>query len=355
MKKKIIFIIAVVLLVIPIFIIKNYRKESSKNKDNIVEEVWYGEKKVAYLREVEGNYILEIDDVVNKKKGNIEGIGGYLHNINWSPDGNYLTVDGGIEATSTTYIISVKDLELFDKIFTTGNTVWSPDSKKLLIGVENKEENIDLAIYYLWSQRAEPLLEAKEGYDYYPEYWKDDNVGCAKVSGENKESFQIKYKPSLEEKIMSIAMNKKEIDSKELKTIISKLPEIDLENLEKIYGEGSDIKILNWLSKQSIKDKEDIESILKISLNLYDEQHTIISNLMKDLYLKDKITFIKALAKVPKAMEETAYAFKTFELYETGNEDMIKDLDMFSSSNVLTEEEKKLAVEFLNIYDLCGI
>ncbi|MBV1819956.1 hypothetical protein KUA25_17955, partial [Bacteroidales bacterium MSK.15.36] len=133
------------------------------------------------------------------------------------------------------------------------------------------------------------------------------------------------------------------------------LPEIDLENLEKIYGEGSDIKILNWLSKQSIKDKEDIESILKISLNLYDEQHTIISNLMKDLYLKDKITFIKALAKVPKAMEETAYAFKTFELYETGNEDMTKDLDMFSSSNVLTEEEKKLAVEFLNIYDLCGI
>ena len=81
--------------------------------------------------------------------------------------------------------------------------------------------------------------------------------------------------------------------------------------------------------------------------------YTIISNLMKDLYLKDKITFIKALTKVPKAMEEVAYAFKTLSFYEAGNEDMTKDLDMFSSSNALTEEEKKVVVEFLNIYALC--
>ena len=357
MKKRIIVLMAGILIIICGFIIKSSKRENFKERKDIDEIIWFNEKIAAYLRETAGKYILGIYNEGNKKKNEIDLVEGDLNSISWSPDGKYLTVDKGLDEVKETYIVSTENLELLGKIFTTGKVIWSPDSKKLLIGVKNNEKsngNIDLALYYLWSERAEPLLKANKEFNYYPDYWKKDAIGYIKISDKSKESLEIKYELSLEEKIMSIVTAEKEINNKELKKIFLSLPKLDLDKLAKIYGDDSDTKVLEWISKQDVKDIEDIESIIRISLNFYDKEYDIISNLMKDIYLKDKVTFIKALFKVPEAMDEIAYAFRSLELYEKINIDMTEDLNMILDSNKLTKEEKKFAIEFLNLYALCG-
>lgn len=351
------------LLVVSIFVIVNYKKENFKERADTKEAVWFKEEKAAYLREINGENILGIYNEESKKEVEIEEVKGEIHSINWSPDGKYLTIDEGTGIIKITYIILISDLKVFDKLSTIGEVNWSPDSKKLLIGVENTKERkekgelngtVDLAVYYLLGNRAEPLLEAEEGFDYYPEYWKGDFIGYIKSSNGNKESLKIKYEPSLEENIMSIIMSKKEVEKEELRKILLSLPKVDLDNLERIYGDNSEARLLSWLKDQDISDIEDIKNLIKISLNIQEEQDNTISELMRDIYLKDKIGFIKALSGVPEAMENIAYSFRFLETYETGKDDITKDLNMFLGAEELTKKEKKMAVDFLNIYALCG-
>ena len=123
-------------------------------------------------------------------------------------------------------IISIENREDIASIRTIGEVIWSPDSSKLLIGVENHQnESIDLAIYYINSQIVEPLIEADKYTDYLPKYWDESNhIGYVKINDDKEEEHSYKYDLSKEEELMNIILSGEE---KHVSRAIVLLPELD--------------------------------------------------------------------------------------------------------------------------------
>lgn len=368
MKKFLTISIIIVFVILSALFIKdknqNFKINTVVNNDlDIDEEVWYEEEKAAFIKGKDGEKVLSI---YNREKGEekeVKGLEGILQDIQWSNDGRYLVVDEGDALVKTTYIIDANKYRVIDDIKTIGKTIWSPDSKKLLIGAENNKKRvmknglsgtIDLAIYYLWSEEVETFLEADEDIDYYPKYWQQDNIiGYLAVRGKEKEKKSKRYEVSKEEKVMEIIQGK-EGKKEDVKKIIGFLEEIDFDKLEKIYGEGSGTKIFSWLYKQEIEDEKDIISIIKASDKLFSEEYEEMTKVLAKVYNEDPIIFIKALSKVPEYMEEIGYAFHFLEVYDEYDKTLTDDLSLFLNSEELTDKEKKIAIDFLNIYALCG-
>lgn len=368
MKKILTISIIIVLVILSTLIIKDKSREFKNNADidtdlDIDEEVWFKEEKAAFIKMRDSENVLSIYSKEKDEEREIKGLEGILHNVQWSNDGRYLVVDEGNELVKTTHIIDVNKYSVIDDIKTIGDTVWSPDSKKLLIGAENNKKRvkenellgtIDLAIYYLWSEEVEPFLEADEYVDYYPKYWQEDNIiGYLAVKEDEKEEKSKKYEVSKEEKVMEIIQDK-EGKKEDAKKIISFLEEIDFDKLEKIYGEESGVEVFRWLYNQEIKDEEDITSIIKVSDKLFNEEYEEMTKILVKVYEENPIVFIKALSKAPEYMEELGYAFHFLGVYDEYDNTLTDDLSLFLNAEELTDKEKKVAIDFLNIYALCG-
>ncbi len=366
MKKYIIVIVIILIILSAIFFgnkIDNKFGFNGNSKIDIEEEVWFKEEKAAFIKVINKENILSVYNNITEREVDLKEIVGDLHSIKWSKDGKYLIVDEGSQLINTTYIVDTENMVVADDIKTIGEVIWSPDSKKLLIGAENNKERVvenelfgtvDLAIYYLWSKKVEPFLEAASDIDYYPEYWDEDNtIGYLEIKDKQKEKKTTYYEISKEERAMEIT-KLKEVKREDVKELIGCLKEIDVDKLEDIYGEGSGVKVFHWLYNQEIKDEEDIISIIKVLDKLYRDEYEEMTKVLAKIYEENTITFIKALSKVPEYMEELGYAFHFLEIYDEYDKTITADLNLFLNSEELTEEEKKNGIDFLNIYTLCG-
>lgn len=336
--------------------------EDIKENKNIKEFVTY-EDYTVYIEKINNaKSRLKVHDGNLNNDKEIEGIKGDLHDITWSNNGKYFIVNEGDGIVATTYIVSIDDVDNFHKIKTVGNTIWSPDSEKLLIGVENNKKRtideelsgtIDLAIYYIASQVGETILEADELRDYYPKSWdQDNNIGYIEVKDGKEEDLTIKYEVSNEELAMGIIYSQDQ--PKDLSGLITLLSDIDFHRLERIYGEESVLNLLEWLSEEEVKGEDQVVILLGLLDEFLGEENYKYIETLANSYLGDKITFIKALAKVPTKVEEVAYALNNLNIYHGSEEEISKDLKMIVGSDKLNKVEKQVGINLLNIYDACG-
>ena len=332
-----------------------------EGRDNIIEHKEFGDYTVYIEKPKEGENRLKVANSKDGKVKNIEGIIGEFYGIDWSKDGRYFIVNEGTGIIKITYLISLKDLEDIISIPTIGNIVWSPDSTKLLLGVENNKKRavkgelkgtIDLAIYYINSGTVEPLLEADEYVDYWPEYWdEDNNIGYKKINEAGEEKLSIKYEPTKEEQVMDIIYNNKDLNNGE--EFLKLLSQLDLNRLEYFYGEGSVLEILEWLSFQQFEDEEDLIILINLIDEFLGEEYYKFVESIANNYLRDKIKFIKALAQVPEKTEEIAVGLHDMRVYDRDGENIFVDLDMIINSEELSEEEKKVGIDLINFYTAC--
>src|SRR5699024_1394292 len=167
-------------------------------------------------------------------------------------------------------------------------------------GVENNKKRaikgelkgtIDLAIYYINSGTVEPLLEADEYVDYWPEYWdEDNNIGYKKINEAGEEKLSIKYEHTKEEQVMDIIYNNKDLNNGE--EFLKLLSQLDLNRLEYFYGEGSVLEILEWLSFQQFEDEEDLIILINLIDEFLGEEYYKFVESIANNYLRDKIKFI---------------------------------------------------------------
>lgn len=168
-----------------------------KRKD-VGEYSWYRDMRAAFTKKIDNeNYVLTIYDTKTEEEVEIEEVKGQLHGIKWSHDGAYLFVHEGIEDPKKTYVIDGRDKLFRDEITTVGEVFWSPDSTKLLIGVEDKEEgNIDLGIYFLYGSKVKVIEEGKGKVNYIPKSWESDNMMNYIEKKNGKEELKsVKFDP----------------------------------------------------------------------------------------------------------------------------------------------------------------
>ena len=110
---------------------------------------------------------------------------GNLTDISWSSDSRYFTVNEKGNGVGHTYIILAEGEEIVDSISNVADTIWSPNSDKLLASVESdvqisvpgKLENpLDLVLYDLNTRKMTVLLEANSDFYYLPKSWDKENL-----------------------------------------------------------------------------------------------------------------------------------------------------------------------------------
>ncbi len=200
-KKVILFIITVTL--ISLFLSSCGKVEIPEGDDfnsrkDVGESSWYKDRRAAFTKEIDDeNSVLVLYDAKTEEEIEIEEVSGQLQDIKWSNDGIYLIVHDGTKEPKKTFIVDGRDKYLRDEIMTIGETFWSPDSTKLLVGVEGEQENtIDLGIYFLYGRKVKVIEEGDENIDYLPKSWEDDNMMfyIEKRDGE-EETRSVKFDP----------------------------------------------------------------------------------------------------------------------------------------------------------------
>ncbi|WP_025640845.1 hypothetical protein [Schnuerera ultunensis] len=357
-------VIVVILLGLSLFLV--YPNDSMDadidERDNIIEYQEFGNHTVYIEEDKGGENRLKIVNSKDGKVQNIEGITGELYGIDWSNNGKYFIVNKATDIVKTTYLVSMENFEKLASIPTIGKVIWSPDSSKLLIGVENNKKRavkgelkgtVDLAIYYVNSKTVEPLLEADEYVDYWPEYWdSDNNIGYRKINGEGEENLSIKYEPTEEELVMDIIYSNENHNSGE--GVIKLLPKLDFNRLEYIYGEGSVLDLLEWLSHQEFLKEEELVILINLIDEFVGEEYYKFVESIANNYLKDKVRFLKALSKVPEKTEDIALGLHDMKVYDRSGENIFTDLDMILNSEELTEEERQIGVDLISFYASCS-
>ncbi|MCF6459554.1 hypothetical protein [Clostridium sp. Cult3] len=351
---KLLIGVGIIVLVVVIFLLYVKPKYTNiEDRKDVLEVANQGEYTVFIEDKGKGVGVLKIYDGDTNMEEEAEGIIGNLHGIKWSKDGRYFIVTEGTDMVGTTYIIPVENREDIASIRTIGEVIWSPDSSKLLIGVENHQnESIDLAIYYINSQIVEPLIEADKYTDYLPKYWDESNhIGYVKINDDKEEEHSYKYDLSKEEELMNIILSGEE---KHVSRAIALLPELDYDKLEKIYGEGSVIDLLRWLSDQEIDEIGDIAILIDLMDGFIGEEYFIFVESLGNTYIRDKIKFIKALSNRPEKIEEVAYALNDIHIYDREDQSIVEDLDMIVNSKELNDEQKRIGIDLINYYAACG-
>ena len=178
------------------------------------------------------------------------------------------------------------------------------------------------------------------------------NIEEEHIKDEDNGTAYIKDTGDKEEMMMNIIAME---DSKEhLERVLQLFPDVDFDKIENSYGEGSVLKILEWLSKQDIQKEEDIILLINMMDDFYREEYSKLIEIIANSYLRDKIIFIKALTKIPNKTKQVAYVLHDFRTYDKSDQDLFNDLEMIVNSKELTNEERNIGVELLSSYSECG-
>lgn len=104
--------------------------------------------------------------------------------LSWSPDSSVFIASGGTGYIRYVHIYSVDPLKEIYTVTTAGFTRWSPDSKKILIPIENKDIPVyglstdgttDLAVYNIETDSLDVILKGTNEYILIPEDWDEYN------------------------------------------------------------------------------------------------------------------------------------------------------------------------------------
>lgn len=358
---RLLIVIGIIVLTITIFLLYVEPKFMDIEDRKGVLEVANQEEYIVFIEDKgKGDKVLKIYNRETNIEEEIEEITGNLHDIKWSKDGKYFIVTEGTSIVGTTYIISMENRKDIVSIKTVGEVIWAPDSRKLLIGVENNQKRaidgeldgtIDLALYHIGGKIVEPLIEADQYTDYFPKYWDESGkIGYVKIVDGKTEKLSFKYEPSKEEELMEIVF----LEEGDISRAVTLLSEVDYDRLEKLYGEGSVIRVLYWLSDQEIVNREDILILIDLMDDFLGEEYFVFIETIGNTYIRDKIQFIKALSHRPEKIEYVAYALNDIHIYDKEGQSMFEDLDMIVNSDELTEKEKRAGIDLINYYAACG-
>lgn len=157
---------------------------------------------------------------------------------------------------------------------------------------------------------------------------------------------------SEEELIMKI-VNSGEENQEKAKEILKLLPEMDFDEFERINGEGSVLNLLEWFSKHKFEEEEDIITLINLTDLFIGKEYLAYMESVAKTFTNDKIKFIKALAKVPDKTEDIASGMYNIRIYDRSHLSLFNDLNMIMESEELTEEEREVGVDLINIYASC--
>lgn len=203
MRRKTLILLIITVLITSILMSSCGKKEVPEDDDfesrkDVGEYSWHRDRRAAFTKKIDDeSYILVLYDAKTEEEIEIEEVQGQLQGIKWSNDGVYLFVHEGTEDPKKTYIIDGRDKLFRDEIITVGEVFWSPDSTKLLIGVEGKAKgNIDLGIYFLYGSKVKVIEESKGNISYLPKSWESDNMMNYIEKKDGKEELKsVKFDP----------------------------------------------------------------------------------------------------------------------------------------------------------------
>ncbi|HLR33751.1 MAG TPA: hypothetical protein VK071_00280 [Tissierellales bacterium] len=204
MRRKIVILFIIIITLVSLLLSACGKEEvleddDFESREDVGEYSWYRDRRAAFTKKIDDeNYVLVLYDAKTEEETEIKEVSGKLQGIKWSNGGVYLLVQEDIEDPKKTYIIDGRDKILKDEIMTVGDVQWSPDSSKLLIGVDDEEGkgDIDLGIYYLYGSKVKVIEEANEKVDYFPKSWEDDNMMVYVEKKDGKEETKsIKFDP----------------------------------------------------------------------------------------------------------------------------------------------------------------
>lgn len=143
-------------------------------------------------------------------------------------------------------------------------------------------------------------------------------------------------------------VNKKELSSVEEKDFLYRLSMVDWYIIDEEYGEDFSIKILDKIKNTETKDLENLSNIILLYNNPYGKFTKEFGEVITNLYLKDKIRFIKSLHLVQDETINIVYVFRLEKIFP--NDHIDDDLLYFENSPRLTEDEKETARMFFTMY-----
>ncbi|NLJ78133.1 MAG: hypothetical protein GX329_02105, partial [Tissierellia bacterium] len=94
------------------------------------------------------------------------------------------------------------------------------------------------------------------------------------------------------------------------------LPNIDFDRLEHVYGEGSVLELLEWLSERRIEGEANIMVLIDMADEFYREESSKFAEIIANTYRLDKLKFIRALAKTPEKVNIMTLALHELRVYD---------------------------------------
>lgn len=318
-----------------------------------------------FIEEDQDENLIKLYNKNTRQEEVIEGLRGDFSNLQVALDESFFLVDEGSDLVRTSHLIPLGDPEARRTLRVIGQPLISPDSDKLLIGVDNLGERkfqgelgdqvqgtVDLLVYYIEKGTIRTLIQAGEDHDYLGLVWDGENrISYRKISEKGQEEKTIKYEAPVEELLMEAVYSGGQVA---ISQIMAYMAEADFDQLEEIHGENSSLEFLEWLRDQEIFTQEDIGVLIgRLDDFLGKEYFTYIESLAT-AYMDAKLEFIKALADQPEKLEDIGYALNYMRVYDLEGQEIWKDLDKISKTDELSQEEKELGMDLIHFYTQCS-
>lgn len=150
---------------------------------------------------------------------------------------------------------------------------------------------------------------------------------------------------NIEEQIHILFKDEKNSTEK-AKKIIALLPGINWSNYFKAYDtEGFDL--MNWLSTQKI-DQENLITILSSSYGLDGAYADSYCHLVSTLYLKDRLSFIKALSSIEPEQVDTIVSCVSYDFSKDNASREISELEKLHDTDDLFPREKDMIMKLVD-------
>lgn len=156
------------------------------------------------------------------------------------------------------------------------------------------------------------------------------------------------------EEIVYSYINKINLNEDERKDFFHQLVFLDWNKTSKDYGEGFNDKIIEKVMKIETEDIVNISNLIELYNNPYGVYTEEITRKVSNIYLKDKIKFIKALNLVKDESINIVYVFRTARVFEDDTK-LQNDIEEIQNSKNLSTEEKETASMFFTMYkNICA-